>query len=82
MARYRVTTPDTARVPGVAYADFEAAQECASPVCVRHLLTRHSFIGCTVHRKRRESWVLEFDSSRAIDSVACAAHWHRVELSQ
>ena len=38
MTRYRVTTPDTARAPGVAYADFQAAQEYISPVCMRHLI--------------------------------------------
>lgn len=82
MPRYRVTTPDTARVPGRPWPDFEAAQECSTPVCVRHLLARYAFIGCTVHRKHREGWVLEFNSSRAIDSSACAARWARVEAAQ
>lgn len=83
MTLYRVTTPATPRTPGFKFADFERATECTSTTCVGRLLARHGFVGCTVHRRRRgRHWVLEFDSSMATDSIACAAMWLRVEDAQ
>lgn len=85
MPRYRVTTPNTPRVTGKPFADFAQAHECSTIACVRTLLVMHYFNGCTVHRKRREGWVLEFDSTSTISQHTFAelrAHWGRVEAAQ
>lgn len=85
MARYRVTTPDTPRAPGCAYADFQAASEHDGAACVRHLLERYDFAGCTVHRKRRGNyWELIFDTSLLPECWLHSAHdyWARVESAQ
>lgn len=82
MPRYRVTTPDTKRASGAAYADFQAADEVQSPVCVRHLMEHHDFKDCTVHRKRRGNhWELIFDSTSNIDALWWV-RWQNVEINQ
>lgn len=82
MPRYRITTPDTPRVPGRAYSDFEQGLQCATPVGVRHYLSQHGFIGCTVHRLIGKHWTIEFDSTWHNDSIAAAAAWRRTEEAQ
>lgn len=65
MPCYRVATPDTSRIQGRLYADFECTQECSSTDDVANLLRRHEFDGCTVWKRdpRAKHWAVIFDTS-------------------
>lgn len=83
MAHYRVMTPDTPRAAGRLCADFEQTTEVDSPVCVRHLLARHDFTGCTVWRRRHNHWSVIFDTSGEVtDYSDPAGAWQRCEAAQ
>lgn len=77
MPRYKVMTPDTPHL------DFEQTTEVESIVCVRHLLERWQFAGCTVWRRKHNHWSAIFDTSGPQgDYSDPPAVWKRVEASQ